>query len=235
MKFVVFDAETAGTAVYTAAGALPTTSTINVTPVSGIFSIDLGGVGTNALTPEVFNSNALWLEITIDGTTLSPRKRLTAVPFAVNSRLLNGVGATSTAQQESYIPISNTDGSFTFNTTTASYLFATTVSTTDLYIDGTVTGIGSADLEDASNLAYLDASQTFTGPNTFTATSTFSTTTISELEILNGIVLGGVRTTTWPSGGGGGGKVPLCRWRWIFVSKHEYIPSSVWWYVHLYR
>lgn len=135
MAFVIYDASSGGTAVYTAAGTLPTTSTISVTPSQGIFSVDLGGSGTNALDSTIFQDNdELYLEVSISGTTLSPRKRITASPYAINSTYLNGVAATSTAQTSTYIPISAADGSFDFNTTTISMLFGT-----NGYFTGTTT------------------------------------------------------------------------------------------------
>jgi hypothetical protein len=45
MAFVIYDAASGGTALYTAAGTLPSASTVSVTPTQGIFSVDLGGSG----------------------------------------------------------------------------------------------------------------------------------------------------------------------------------------------
>jgi hypothetical protein len=119
MSFTLYDALSGGIALYTTAGALPTISTVSVTPVQGIFSIDLGGSGTNALDSSLFqNYDEVYLEIIVDGVTLTPRKRITASPYAVNARYLNGIEATSTAQTSTYIPISTSNGSFAFNTTT---------------------------------------------------------------------------------------------------------------------
>ena len=124
MRFVIYDAASGGTVLYTADGTTSTPNSISIPVQSGTFSIDLGGVGTNPLPTSLFNTTNLFLEITIEGTTLSPRKRLTSVPFAINSALLSGNAATSTPQSSRYIPVAQADGSFVFNTTTVAQLFA---------------------------------------------------------------------------------------------------------------
>jgi fibronectin-binding autotransporter adhesin len=113
-----------------------------VTPTQGIFSIDLGGSGTNALDSTIFQDNdELYLEVVVAGTALTPRKRLTASPYAVNSTYLNGAQATSTPQSSTYISMSDVDGSFTFNTTTVNtslFVGATTesIATTTFVMNG---------------------------------------------------------------------------------------------------
>ncbi len=134
MSFTIYDADSGGTALYTAAGTLPTIGTIMITPTAGIFSINLGDTDTNTLDPTIFSDNSeLYLEIIVDGTTLSPRKRLTASPYAVNSSYLNGVEATSTPQSTTYIPMSDIDGSFAFNTTTFGGGYAQVGNVTNYY------------------------------------------------------------------------------------------------------
>jgi len=83
LKFALFNAPTGGTQV----GA-----TINQPgyPVAnGVFTIDLNfGLGT-------FNGTQLYLEVTVDGTALSPRQPVNSVPVAQYA--LSGPGASSTA------------------------------------------------------------------------------------------------------------------------------------------
>ena len=57
---------------------------------NGTFSVKLGAI--NPLVQTLFDDTAgeYWLEITIDGETLSPRQRLTSVPFAINAASLDG-------------------------------------------------------------------------------------------------------------------------------------------------
>ncbi len=125
MKFVIYNNASGGTALYTASGTLPTTSTVNITPVSGLFSVNLGDTGTNSLSPTIFQNNSdLYLEISIDGQVLSPRKRITAAPYSFNSKYLDGVSATSTASTSTYIPISDAQGNFNFNRVTSTGIYA---------------------------------------------------------------------------------------------------------------
>ena len=56
MAFLIYQASSGGSPLYTASGTLPATSTISVTPVNGIFSVDLGGSGTNTLTTSTFSN-----------------------------------------------------------------------------------------------------------------------------------------------------------------------------------
>ena len=121
MYFKIYDASAGGNLLYTASGTTATPLHVSTTPSNGLFSINLGDttVPTNALSPNIFaNNSELYLEVTIGATTLTPRKRLTASPYTINSMYLNGAAATSTASSSTYIPISASDGSFSFNTTT---------------------------------------------------------------------------------------------------------------------
>lgn len=114
MAFLMYDALTGGNLLYTASGTLVATTTISVTPTSGIFSVNIGDTGTNSLDPTIFRDNAtLYLEVIVDGTTLSPRKRITTAPFATNAQYLMGIGS-ATASTTQYIPQSDTDGNFSF-------------------------------------------------------------------------------------------------------------------------
>ncbi|MBU1895330.1 hypothetical protein KJ641_00455, partial [Patescibacteria group bacterium] len=123
MAFLLYDSLTGGTLLYTASGTLGSTTTVNVTPSNGVFTISLGDTAgtpaSNAVSPSIFQNNTnVYLEVIVEGTVMSPRKQLTSVPFAFNSEYLSGVSATSTASTSTYIPISGSDGSFVFNTTT---------------------------------------------------------------------------------------------------------------------
>ncbi|MEK7083640.1 MAG: hypothetical protein AAB932_00200, partial [Patescibacteria group bacterium] len=114
MGFLIYTDPTAGSIVYTASGTLSSTSTVNVTPSQGIFSLDLGATGTNSLDPTIFQNNSvLYLEVWVSSTVLTPRKRLTSAPYAVNSEYLMGYAATNTSSSV-YIPVSDSRGNFQF-------------------------------------------------------------------------------------------------------------------------
>ncbi|MCX6779883.1 MAG: hypothetical protein NT034_01745, partial [Candidatus Magasanikbacteria bacterium] len=131
MKFVLYDALSAGTALYTASGTLPTTSTINVSVSNGVFTVNFGDTGTNSLSPTIFRDNAnVYLEVTIGGETLSPRKRITSAPFALNSKYLNGLTATATPQGAAYIPVADSSGNFNFSGVTVTNSNLTNVTST---------------------------------------------------------------------------------------------------------
>ncbi|MDO8509766.1 MAG: hypothetical protein Q7S24_01335, partial [bacterium] len=116
IAFILYDSLTGGTALYTAAGTLPATSTISVVPSNGLFSVDLGGTGTNALSSSVFQNNAtVYLEVMVGGQALSPRKQITSAPYALNSQFLNGLVATSTPTSSAYISASDANGNFSFS------------------------------------------------------------------------------------------------------------------------
>lgn len=78
MSFKLYDAQNGGSLVYEDSGS--------VLVVDGLYSTTIGddpahGSLTNALT-----NAAVYLELTINGATLSPRERLVSVPYALNPR-----------------------------------------------------------------------------------------------------------------------------------------------------
>ena len=173
IQFILCSDASCTTKLYTAGGTLASPTTINVTPTNGIFSIDLGGSGTNALDPIIFKNNSnIYLEVTVNGEILLPRRQITAIPYAYNAKYLDGVG-TATVSSSTYIPVSASDGSFNFNTTTISTSTITQADITNLNISGTISGLSSTQLSDTANLVRLNANNTFTGLNNF-ATGTFS-------------------------------------------------------------
>jgi len=115
MAFEIYDALLGGNILYTASGTLAATTTVSLTPSSGIFSVNLGDTGTNGITSTIFSDNQnLYLQVVVGGTALSPRRQLTSAPFAMNSYYLMGVTASSSAASQ-YIPYSDNYGNFTFS------------------------------------------------------------------------------------------------------------------------
>ncbi len=201
MTFVLYDAPTAGNALYTAGGTLGTPTAVSITPSSGIFSVNFGDTGTNPLDTQIFRDNgAVYLEITIGAEILTPRKQITSAPYAINSLYLDGYGA-KTVSSSAYIPLSDSQGNFQFNTISSGNLFvsgtstfssstiaSTTITTAnirDLNLSGTISGltlpIGS--ISGTNVLAFLANNQSFSGLNTFSATTTFTTTTVASATL----------------------------------------------------
>lgn len=89
--FKIFDVDTAGSAIWTETR----TSGNQVTVTNGIFQVNLGSV--QSLPGSVdFNSDSLYLEVTFNGEVMSPRIRLTAVPYAMNAKKVGGLTVTDT-------------------------------------------------------------------------------------------------------------------------------------------
>ncbi len=86
------------------AGNLVGTQTLNGVPVSaGLFTVQLNGGGEFGAS--AFTGEQRWLEISVNGTPLSPRQALTAAPnalFALNADQLDGLDSTAFLQS---IPI----------------------------------------------------------------------------------------------------------------------------------
>ncbi|MAU01217.1 MAG: hypothetical protein CL608_29080 [Anaerolineaceae bacterium] len=73
MRFVVYDAAVAGTALWDSGN-------MNVAVANGLFTVILG------VDQSDFNGQAVWLSIIVDGETLSPRQEILPAPYALSLR-----------------------------------------------------------------------------------------------------------------------------------------------------
>jgi len=103
IKFTLYSAGIGGTQLWTASSTngLPAgvPAAVSVSVVSGLFSLLLGDVSNNQVAfPEgLFNNDNLYLGVTIGADSeMTPRKRLSAVPYAFNSETLQGQYASNT-------------------------------------------------------------------------------------------------------------------------------------------
>jgi hypothetical protein len=195
MGFLLYDAATGGNLIYTAAGTIASTSTVNITPSQGIFNVDLGGAGTNALTTSTFaNYQNLYLEVVVGGHVLSPRKQITSVPYAVNSEYLSGVAARSTSSS-SYIPIADDFGNFLFSGNSQS----TGVSGGILYINpsstipnGTLFGAAVNSVErfrvDTNGNVYASGTLRMAGLSTLTGFLSTASSTVNSTLTVSGLI-----------------------------------------------
>jgi YVTN family beta-propeller protein len=96
--FSLYDASTAGNRLWTAAGTLVTPTAITVNVQNGLFTVLLGDTGQNTLDTVNWNSDQLYLGVTINADAeMLPRKRFASAPQAFNARQLQGMYASSTA------------------------------------------------------------------------------------------------------------------------------------------
>lgn len=91
--FELYDAAAAGSCVWSNSSATCATSTAQtVTLVDGLFSEEIGNTSHGyASLDGIFDVNGtLYLEVTIEGETLTPRKQVLSAPYAINAANLNG-------------------------------------------------------------------------------------------------------------------------------------------------
>jgi hypothetical protein len=81
ITMTVYDAASGGAALWSETHA-------SITFSNGSFSALLGSV--QALPDDLFDQPGRWLEIRVDGVTLSPRQQFTAAPYALNAEKLDG-------------------------------------------------------------------------------------------------------------------------------------------------
>jgi len=83
MVFNIYDAATGGNLLFS-------NPSQNITIVAGVFSVSLDFSGV-----AVEDQSQLFVEIIIDGTTLSPRDPVAAVPYAISAQALSGASTIS--------------------------------------------------------------------------------------------------------------------------------------------
>ncbi|NQV90425.1 hypothetical protein HQ487_03395 [Candidatus Uhrbacteria bacterium] len=103
IKFALYTALSGGTCLWSNDSADCYTNTPasivarSVTLSSGLFTENLGDTGASyaAIADSVFADNAsVYLEVIIAGETLTPRRRFTASPYALNAQRLDGIDST---------------------------------------------------------------------------------------------------------------------------------------------
>lgn len=211
LKLTIYDAASGGSCVYSASSTCAAVTSTAITVTNGIFSINLGDTSANlaAMPATLFNNPALYLGITIcsgPGTgcdsEMTPRKRITAAPYAFNADYLGGVTTSTAGGDGSYIPatdssgnlrISNsvyvatsTSGQFGVGTSTVpsgvkAFVESTTASDKLLVVRGNSSQTGNAiELQNSAGkpLSYFDyGGALYLGGGT--VTSTVSSTTLA--------------------------------------------------------
>jgi hypothetical protein len=77
MVFALYDSFTAGNLIW------GPESHDNVPVSNGLFNVQLGSQIPGGVPASVLDDGGVWLEVTVEGDTLSPREKLAAVPFAI--------------------------------------------------------------------------------------------------------------------------------------------------------
>ena len=108
----IYDSASGGTCLYTASGTSCGAATSTpVTVASGMFSIMIGDTASqNALTLD-FNSDTYYLGVQINNDSeMTPRKRIGASGYAINSDTLDGYNTSLTGGSSSFVPVTNSSG-----------------------------------------------------------------------------------------------------------------------------
>ncbi len=99
MQFRFYDAAVGGSCLWSNDDSgCATNADINITLTDGLFSENLGdtGDGYAAVNDTVFADNdEVYLEVEVEGETLTPRKRVVATPYALNAQTLDGIDSGS--------------------------------------------------------------------------------------------------------------------------------------------
>lgn len=118
IKFTLYDAATGGNCLYTASGTCGSTSALTVTVTNGLFSVDLGGSGTNSISSTIFQTNNPYLGVTVSSDSeMTPRKQLTNSIFAYNALYLSGLATSTIGGTSNYIPTTDGSGNLTMTGT----------------------------------------------------------------------------------------------------------------------
>src|SRR3989339_2139845 len=106
-RFRIYSAASGGTVLWTERW---TSTTTRVATVNGVFSAALGTIGGFSTSSVDWNSDSLYLQITLDADangsweeSFATRKRITSSAYAFNSDTIDGFHATSTAAVASYL------------------------------------------------------------------------------------------------------------------------------------
>ncbi|MFA6567732.1 MAG: hypothetical protein WCS96_05925 [Victivallales bacterium] len=194
MTVTVYDALVAGTALYVDRNTAGLGNPITVT--DGIYSVvvgdDAGGGGTYPNLPQsLASSDTLFLQITIGADDLSPREKLQAVPYAVNSGSSSAANATreltnlqAVAVNTAILPAA--DAAVEFGSATKRW--------TNVFLSGSLND-GAGNTTTIANIATLTGSQAITN-KTINPASNSVTLTDGSVLIGNGSNVAAAQTVS---------------------------------------
>lgn len=118
MIFELYTASSGGTCVWSNSSASCASATARtVTLTDGLFSEPLGDTSATyaAIADSIFGDNAtLYLQVTVGGEALSPRKQILAAPYALNSDTVDGLDADTDGSTAGAIVALNSSGNVMF-------------------------------------------------------------------------------------------------------------------------
>jgi hypothetical protein len=165
---------------WTGLNVFSATTTFTTTTIASTTIVYANIGGLNVTSSASFGGSLNLTNATISGLSTGDLSDASGIAFLANDQTFSGLNTFT--------------GTTTFRTTTiASSSIAKinvgnlNITSTVSFTGATVSGLASTQLSDTSNLAYLNANQTFTGLNTFSLTTTFRTTTMtsSSIGVLN--------------------------------------------------
>ncbi len=89
MDFALHDASTGGNLLW------GPESHDNVPVSNGLFNVQLGSQIPGGISAHILANGGMWLEVTVEGDTLSPREKLAAVPYAIMAGTVADEGITT--------------------------------------------------------------------------------------------------------------------------------------------
>ena len=114
MIFEFYTAASGGSCLWSNSSSTCVSATArSVTLTDGLFSEPLGDTAESyaAIPDTVFGDNAaVYLQVTVEGEVLTPRKQLFAAPYAINSDTLDGLDADTDGATASAIAAYNSSG-----------------------------------------------------------------------------------------------------------------------------
>ncbi len=200
MSFALYDASSAGTCLWSNnSDTCASVTTRSVTLTAGLFSEALGDTGASyaAIAESVFMNNAtVYLEVTVNGETLTPRKQMLAAPYAMNSDSLDGYGTTTSGATSSKVPVFDTSGNLVITGAPQ----GTGVSQGSLYVNPASAGVAANEIllgvavEGSSRFSVDEDGDTSVAGNLMVGGSTLAAP--FSVDYVNGIVNVGDGTST---------------------------------------
>ncbi|MEK7665725.1 MAG: hypothetical protein AAB337_02500, partial [Patescibacteria group bacterium] len=114
MIFRLYTASSGGTCLWSNSSASCATATaMTVTLTDGLFSVNLGDTSASfaAMGDSIFADNAtVYLDVTIGGEALTPRRQVVASPYALNAENLDGYDSSQVGGSSAFVPVTDSSG-----------------------------------------------------------------------------------------------------------------------------